>query len=53
MIPPVLELLYSAYGFAGALPRAGMDPNQALARGDDVKLSLEHAERRGTLLARA
>ncbi|MDQ0142665.1 OPT family oligopeptide transporter [Cupriavidus necator] len=31
VIPPVLELLYSAYGFAGALPRAGMDPNQALA----------------------
>ncbi|MGH8786812.1 MAG: OPT family oligopeptide transporter [Cupriavidus necator] len=31
VIPPVLELLYSAYGFAGALPRAGIDPNQALA----------------------
>ncbi|WP_455284261.1 OPT family oligopeptide transporter [Cupriavidus necator] len=31
VIPPVLELLYNAYGFAGALPRAGMDPNQALA----------------------
>jgi putative OPT family oligopeptide transporter len=31
VIPPVLELLYNAYGFAGALPRAGMDPGQALA----------------------
>lgn len=31
VIPPVLELLYNAYGFAGALPREGMDPNQALA----------------------
>ncbi|SOY50767.1 putative oligopeptide transporter [Cupriavidus taiwanensis] len=31
VIPPVLELLYNAYGFAGALPRAGMDPNLALA----------------------
>ncbi|WP_423456015.1 OPT family oligopeptide transporter [Ottowia sp. VDI28] len=31
VIPPVLDLLYNAYGFAGALPREGMDPNQALA----------------------
>lgn len=31
VIPPVLDLLYNAYGFAGALPRAGMDPAQALA----------------------
>ncbi len=31
VIPPVLELLYNAYGFAGALPRADMDPGQALA----------------------
>lgn len=30
-IPPVLNLLYQAYGFAGAMPRAGMDPNQVLA----------------------
>ncbi len=30
-IPPVLDLLYNAYGFAGAMPRAGMDPNQVLA----------------------
>lgn len=31
VIPPVLDLLYNAYGFAGSMPRAGMDPNQALA----------------------
>lgn len=31
IIPPVLDLLYNAYGFAGALPREGMDPQQALA----------------------
>ena len=31
VIPPILDLLYSAYGFPGALPHAGMDPNQALA----------------------
>lgn len=31
VIPPVLDLLYHAYGFAGALPRASMDPAQALA----------------------
>ncbi len=30
-IPPVLELLYEAYGFIGSLPREGMDPTQALA----------------------
>ncbi len=30
-IPPVLELLYNAYGFLGALPRSDMDPLQALA----------------------
>ena len=30
-IAPVLNLLYQAYGFTGALPRAGMDPTQALA----------------------
>lgn len=29
-IPPVLELLYNAYGFLGSLPRADMDPAQAL-----------------------
>lgn len=31
VIPPVLELLFNAYGFTGALPRAGMDPQAALA----------------------
>ncbi|CAM5190102.1 Oligopeptide transporter OS=Castellaniella defragrans (strain DSM / CCUG 39792 / 65Phen) OX=1437824 GN=BN940_04721 PE=4 SV=1 [Castellaniella denitrificans] len=30
-IPPVLELLYEAYGFIGSLPRESMDPAQALA----------------------
>src|SRR5690606_39477121 len=30
-IPPVLELLYNAYGFIGTLPRGDMDPTQALA----------------------
>ena len=31
VIPPVLELLYNAYGFQDALPREGMDPAKALA----------------------
>lgn len=31
VIPPVLELLYHAYGFIGSLPRADMDASQALA----------------------
>ncbi|NHN88500.1 OPT family oligopeptide transporter [Acetobacter conturbans] len=31
VVPPVLNLLYQAYGFAGALPRAGMDPTHALS----------------------
>lgn len=31
VIPPVLELLYNAYGFTGALPRQSMDPQAALA----------------------
>jgi putative OPT family oligopeptide transporter len=30
-IAPVLNLLYQAYGFTGAMPRPGMDPSQALA----------------------
>lgn len=30
VIPPVLTLLYNAYGFVGALPRADMDASQAL-----------------------
>ena len=31
VVPPVLSLLYHAYGFPGAMPDPGMDPNQALA----------------------
>ena len=31
MIAPVLEILYHAYGFTGALPRPDMDPTQALS----------------------
>ncbi|MVW71820.1 OPT family oligopeptide transporter [Bordetella sp. 15P40C-2] len=31
VISPILELLYNAYGFAGALPRPEMDPAQALS----------------------
>ena len=30
VIAPVLDILYNAYGFTGALPRADMDPSQAL-----------------------
>ncbi len=30
-IPPILNLLYVAYGFPGAMPHAGMDPSQVLA----------------------
>lgn len=30
-IAPVLNLLYQAYGFTGAMPRAGMDASQALS----------------------
>lgn len=30
-IAPVLNLLYQAYGFTGALPRESMDPSQALS----------------------
>lgn len=31
VIAPVLEILYNAYGFAGAMPREGMDPSQSLS----------------------
>ena len=31
VIAPVLEILYHAYGFTGALPRPDMDPAQALS----------------------
>lgn len=30
VIAPVLDILYHAYGFSGALPRADMDPSQVL-----------------------
>ncbi len=30
VLSPVLELLYQSYGFAGAMPREGMDPNLAM-----------------------
>ncbi|MDY4594743.1 MAG: oligopeptide transporter, OPT family [[Pasteurella] aerogenes] len=31
VIAPVLEILYHAYGFAGAMPRPDMDPSKALS----------------------
>ncbi|TDQ56400.1 putative OPT family oligopeptide transporter [Mesocricetibacter intestinalis] len=31
VIAPVLEILYNAYGFSGAMPREGMDTSQALS----------------------
>jgi len=31
VIAPVLDILYNAYGFTGAMPRADMDPSQVLA----------------------
>ncbi len=31
VISPVLDLLYNAYGFSGALPRPDMDPDRALS----------------------
>jgi len=31
VIPPVLNVLYQAYGFGSSLPRPGMDPSHALA----------------------
>lgn len=31
VIAPILDILYQAYGFTGALPREGMDPTQVLA----------------------
>jgi putative OPT family oligopeptide transporter len=30
-IPPILQLLFNAYGMAGVYPHAGMDPSQMLA----------------------
>ncbi|MGI4856396.1 MAG: OPT family oligopeptide transporter, partial [Janthinobacterium lividum] len=31
VMPPILDLLYHAFGFANAMPRAGMDAGQALS----------------------
>src|SRR3990167_4324862 len=31
IIPPILQLLYNAYGIGGVFPREGMDPTQMLA----------------------
>lgn len=31
VIAPILDILYQAYGFTGAMPRAGMDETQVLA----------------------
>ena len=39
VIPPILNLLYHAYGFAGALPRPDMDPARALAAPQALLLS--------------
>jgi putative OPT family oligopeptide transporter len=39
VIPPVVNLLYHAYGFPGAMPRPGMDPARSLAAPQAVLLS--------------
>lgn len=40
VIPPVLNLLYQAYGFAGAMPRPGMDPSRALSAPQPALITL-------------
>lgn len=40
VVPPVLNLLYQAYGFAGALPRPGMDPSHALSAPQPAIISM-------------
>lgn len=40
VIAPLLQLLYQAYGFAGALPRADMDASQALSAPQASLMSL-------------
>ncbi|OUI85704.1 OPT family oligopeptide transporter [Acetobacter tropicalis] len=40
VIPPVLNVLYQAYGFAGAMPRPGMDPTHALSAPQPALISL-------------
>ena len=40
VIPPVLNLLYQAYGFTGAMPRPGMDPGHALSAPQPALITL-------------
>jgi putative OPT family oligopeptide transporter len=40
VIPPVLNLLYQAYGFTGAMPRPGMDPAHALSAPQPALITL-------------
>lgn len=40
VIPPVLNLLYQAYGFTGAMPRPGMDPTHALSAPQPALITL-------------
>lgn len=40
VIPPVLNLLYQAYGFSGAMPRPGMDPSHALSAPQPALITL-------------
>lgn len=39
VIPPILQLMYQAYGFPGFLPRAGMDAADALSAPQAVLMS--------------
>lgn len=40
VIPPVLNLLYQAYGFTGAMPRPGMDLSHALSAPQPALITL-------------
>lgn len=40
VIPPVLNILYQAYGFAGAMPHPGMDPAHALSAPQPALIAL-------------
>ncbi|WP_338331818.1 OPT family oligopeptide transporter [Acetobacter sp. LMG 32666] len=40
VIPPVLNLLYQAYGFTGSMPRPGMDPSHALSAPQPALITL-------------
>lgn len=46
VIPPILQLLYSAYGIGGVFPRLNMDPTQMLAA---PQASMMAAVAKGTL----